>query len=149
MKQSFFSIGKATCNVISAAPIIKGCKEDKVRQCLDFCKADFRSWLVYESAIQKPKHNLFLFALLVNNQVRELNNIRPPSSCRLLGAAARRRRNLLPLTDGLPFWRLFLLLFDFVEVLVVDFRFLVVRQRHCAVRLRERCDYRANYLKIR
>ena len=47
--------------------VIKGCKEEQVRQCLGFCTADFWSWLVYESAVQKPKHCLtcsFLHRLL-------------------------------------------------------------------------------------
>ena len=35
-----------------------GCKKEQVRQCLSFCTADFWSWLVYESAVQKPKHCL-------------------------------------------------------------------------------------------
>ena len=37
---------------------MKGCKKEQVRQCLDFCTADFWSLLVYESAEQKPKHCL-------------------------------------------------------------------------------------------
>ena len=31
----------------------KGCKKEQVRQCLGFYTADFWSWLVYESAVQK------------------------------------------------------------------------------------------------
>ena len=39
---------------------------EQVRQCLGFCTADFLSWLVYESALQKTQTlpNLFLFAHL-------------------------------------------------------------------------------------
>ena len=48
--------------------MIKGCKKEQVRQCLGLCTAYFRSWCVYESAVQKPKHYLacsFLHPLLV------------------------------------------------------------------------------------
>ena len=36
----------------------KGCKREQFRQCSYFCTADFQSWLVYKSAVQKPKHCL-------------------------------------------------------------------------------------------
>ena len=50
--------------------------KEQVRQCFGFCTADFRSWLVYESAVQKPSYLLawqkpkhcptLLFALLAH-----------------------------------------------------------------------------------
>ena len=43
---------------------IKGCKKEQARQCLGFCTACFWSWLVYESAVQKPKHCFFLLPML-------------------------------------------------------------------------------------
>ena len=38
--------------------IDKGSKKEQVRQCLGFCTSDIWSWLVHESAVQKPKHCL-------------------------------------------------------------------------------------------
>ena len=39
-------------------PMKRGSKKGQVRQCLGFCTSDFRSLLVYESAVNKPKHCL-------------------------------------------------------------------------------------------
>ena len=51
--------------------IIRWCKKEKVRQCLGFCTADFRSWLVHESAVQKPKHCLICsFLPITQNDLR-------------------------------------------------------------------------------
>ena len=60
-----FVQGARAIPLVLGVPIIgKGCKKEQVWQCLGFCTADLRSWLVYESAVQKPKHCLFLLPML-------------------------------------------------------------------------------------
>ena len=52
-------------------------RKSQVRQCLDFCLADFLSSMAYESAERKPKHCLtrdFLSALLINIPSYEWQN---------------------------------------------------------------------------
>jgi len=46
---------------VCCAFIIRGSEKSQVRQCLDFCTADFLSSLGCESAVQKPKHCLILY----------------------------------------------------------------------------------------
>ena len=52
----------------------KECKKEKVRNCLGFWTADFRSWLVYKSAVQKPKHCLTCFFALLGHREKVINN---------------------------------------------------------------------------
>ena len=59
MLPSSSSSSSSSSLIFLARLMIKGCKKEQIRQCLGFfVQLKFRSWLVYKSAVQKPKHFL-------------------------------------------------------------------------------------------
>ena len=57
-------------SIIIMIVISRGSEKSQIRQCLGFCTAEFWPLLVYESAVQKPKHCLtwdFSLPLVITN----------------------------------------------------------------------------------